>query len=353
MSWLYPAYAWLLLAVPVVAGIYLWAAWQRREAIRRFGDPAVVTRLAEAVSPRRRRWKAALVVLGVALTGLALMGPRYGTRLREVKREGIDLVIALDVSLSMQAEDVAPNRFERARNEIKKLLDELLGDRVGLVLFAGDAFLQCPLTTDYNAVRLFLDAADPSLLPTPGTDFTNALRVALRAFEIPAQGPEGPRARALLIVSDGENHAADLDAVRQETREAGVALFTAGVGETSGAPIPILENGQRTFKRDRDGNPVSTRLEEASLQTLADEGAYFRVGRTSSSLPQLIPALERFDRTEYASEQFEDYAEQYQGPLLLAVLLLLAEALLSDRRRPTPKPQNGDPTPDRTPPTAL
>jgi Ca-activated chloride channel family protein len=157
----------------------------------------------------------------------------------------------------------------------------------------------------------------------------------------------------LLIVSDGENHAANLDAVRQEAHEAGVALFTAGVGETSGAPIPILENGQRTFKRDRDGNPVSTRLEEASLQTLADEGAYFRVGRTSSSLPQLIPALERFDRTEYASEQFEDYAEQYQGPLLLAVLLLLAEALLSDRRRPTPKPQNGDPTPDRTPPTAL
>lgn len=340
MSWLHPAYAWLLLTVPLTAGLYLWTAWQRKAALRRFGDPAVLTRLAAQISPRRRRWKAALVVLGMALLVLALLGPRYGTRLREVKREGIDLVIALDVSLSMQAEDVAPNRLERARNELKKLLDELRGDRVGLVLFAGDAFLQCPLTTDYNAVRLFLDAADPSLLPTPGTDFANALRIAIRAFEIPTQGSDTPRAHALLIVSDGENHAETIDAVRREAREAGIALFTAGVGETSGTAIPVVENGQRTFKRDRDGNIVTTRLEEASLRDLADEGAYFRIGRTSSSLPQLVPALERFDRTEYGTEQFEDYEEQYQGPLLLACLLLFVEVLLPDRRHPEKGPEN-------------
>src|SRR5690606_20392121 len=139
-------------------------------------------------SPRRRWWKAAVLVLSVLLLAVALAGPRFGTRLREVKREGIDLVIALDVSNSMMAEDVAPNRLQRAKTEIKKVLDGLRGDRVGLVIFAGAAFIQCPLTTDYGALRLFLDVAEPSLMPTQGTDFGAALRVALQAFKAPREG---------------------------------------------------------------------------------------------------------------------------------------------------------------------
>lgn len=334
MDWLHPQYLWTLLAVPAVVGLYLWAAWRRREAYRRLGDRPLVARLAAAVSPRRRRWKAALVTLGVLLLGLALAGPRFGTRLREVKREGIDLVIALDVSLSMQAEDVAPNRLERAKKEIKRLLDGLRGDRVGLVIFAGDAFIQCPLTTDYGAVRLFLDVADPSLIPTPGTDFSAALRMALQAFDAPAEDAGEDRTRALLIVSDGENHVPDLDAILKKARDEHIILYAAGVGETEGTLIPIHRSGQRVeYKKDRNGTVVTTKLEEQALQALAEDGAYFRIARTSSSLSKLTAALEGLDKTTLGQDEFEEYEEKYQWPLVLALLLLVGERLVSDRRR--------------------
>ncbi len=339
MDWLHPQYLWTLAAVPGAVGLYLWAAWRRREAFRRLGDRLLVARLAAAVSSRRRRWKAALVVLGVLLLALALAGPRYGTKLREVKREGIDLVVALDVSLSMQAEDVAPNRLERAKKEIKKLLDELHGDRVGLVVFAGDAFIQCPLTTDYGAVRLFLDVADPSLIPTPGTDFGAALRMALQAFDAPTAGSGAGRTRALLIVSDGENHVSDLDPILEKARQSNIVMFAAGIGETEGTLIPIYRGGRRVdYKKDREGRVVTTKLEEDALKALAEGGAYFRIARTSSSLPKITAALEGLDKTTFGQDEFEEYEEKYQWPLVLALLLLLAERFVSDRRRSIPAP---------------
>jgi Ca-activated chloride channel family protein len=339
MDWLNPTYLWALVAVPVAIALFLWAAWQRRQAFARLGDGPLLARLAAAVSPRRRRWKAAVVVLAVLLLAVALAGPRFGTKLREVKREGVDLVIALDVSLSMLAEDVAPNRLERAKNEISKLLDQFRGDRVGLVIFAGDAFIQCPLTTDYGAVRLFLDVATPGLIPTPGTDFGAALRMALQAFDVEEEAPDEKRTRALLIVSDGENHVEDVDAILKEARSAGIVLFAAGVGETAGTSIPLYRNGQRTdYKRDREGRLVSTRLEEDALRSLSTDGAYFRIARTSSSLSKITAALERLEKTEFGSEQFEEYEEKYQWPLAFALLLLVAERLVSERRRRTETP---------------
>lgn len=336
MDWLHPEYLWTLAGVPLVLALFLWAAWRRREALRRFGEAPLVARLAGAVSPRRRWWKAAVLVLSVLLLAVALAGPRFGTRLREVKREGIDLVIALDVSNSMMAEDVAPNRLQRAKNEIKKVLDGLRGDRVGLVIFAGDAFIQCPLTTDYGALRLFLDVAEPSLMPTQGTDFGAALRVALQAFKAPQEGETGGTTgtKALLIVSDGENHAPGLNEVLAQARRENVVIFTAGVGETAGAPVPVIREGQRMgFKRDGEGQIIQSRLEEDALRSLASDGAYFRIARTSSSLPQLSSALDRLQKAEFAREEFEAYEERFQWPLALALLLLVAERFLSERRR--------------------
>jgi Ca-activated chloride channel family protein len=303
-------------------------------AFRRMGDRPLVARLAAAVSSRRRRWKAALVVVAVLMVSAALAGPRFGTKLREVKREGIDLVIALDVSLSMMAEDVAPNRLERAKNEIKKLLDQLRGDRVGLVIFAGDAFIQCPLTTDYGAVRLFLDVASTDLIPTPGTDFGTALRMAMQAFEAPAENTNEPRTQALLFISDGENHVQDIETILTEARQNNVTIYSAGVGETGGAPIPVYRNGRRVdYKKDRQGTVVTTRLEEGGLQALSEDGAYFRIARTSSSLPTITAAFERLDKTEFGKEEFEEYEEKYQWPLALALLLLFSERLFGDRRK--------------------
>lgn len=341
MDWLHFEYIWALIAVPVAILLFLWAGWKRRRAAELFGDSQLVSRLSKAISARRRRWKAAFIVLGVLFIGVALMGPRFGTELREVKREGIDLIVALDVSLSMTAEDVRPNRLERSKNEIKKLLNDLQGDRVGLVIFAGDAFVQCPLTTDYSAVRLFLDVANPEMIPTPGTDFGAALTMARQAFKGASETEETTdeeRTRALLFVSDGENHVSNISQLINEAQDEGIVIFTAGVGETEGVPIPIYRNGRRIdFKKDRNGRIVSTRLEEQSLQDLGSEGGYFRIANTSSSLPKIFEALERLEKTEFAAEEFEEYEEQYQWPLALGLLFLFGERIFSDRRkRPSP-----------------
>jgi Ca-activated chloride channel family protein len=275
-----------------------------------------------------------MVTLAIALMAVALAGPRFGTKLKEVKREGVDLVVALDVSLSMQARDVAPNRLDRAKNEIKKLLDELRGDRVGLVLFAGDAFVQCPLTTDYGAVRLFLDVANPALIPTPGTDFGAALRRAVQAFQTGGEvDSEEERTRVLLFISDGENHVADIPSVLREARDEGILMFAAGVGETEGSPIPIsVSRRNPEYKKDRQGRTVTSRLEEDALKELSSDGAYFRIGRTSSSLAKIIASLERLERTEFGTEEFEEYDEKFQWPLALACILLLGECFVRDHR---------------------
>ncbi len=335
MNWLQPSYLAALAAVPAVVLIFLWAALARRSAVRRLGDPELVEKLAGSVSTRRRRWKAVLAVAGVALVAVALAGPRFGTKLREVKREGVDIIFALDVSLSMQARDLAPTRLDRARNELKKLLEQLRGDRVGLVLFAGDAFIQSPLTTDYGAVRLFLDVANPQLIPTPGTDFGAGLDMAIKAFESQKTGSGEDRTKVLLYVSDGENHVGDLSLIRDKARESGVTIYAVGVGETEGVPIPLGDDRNTNYKKDRRGRVVMTRLEEDPLKQLSDDGAYFRISRTASSLGKIIASFERLERTEFAREEFEEYDEKYQWPLALACFLLIGECLLRDRRKLT------------------
>lgn len=341
MDWLHPTSGWALVFVVGIAGLFGWAAWKRRQARDAFGHRGLVAQLATSARPRRRLTQAVLVVAGAALIVVSLAGPRFGTTVREVEREGIDLMIALDVSASMRAEDVAPNRLERAKSEIKKLIGELSGDRVGLILFAGDAFIQCPLTTDYDAVRLFLDVAESSLIPTPGTDFEIAFETALNALgPTPAPPDEGPtrrgsepRTQALLYVSDGENHRGSVDYITRTARERGIALFSAGVGEQGGAHIPIYENGQRTgFVRDRSGQIVNTRLEEDVLTQLAQNGAYFRIARTSSALTDMTASINRLEKTAFGAEEFEEYEERFQWPLALALLVLTAAALISARR---------------------
>lgn len=340
MEWLHPTFAWALAAVPGAVWLYWRAARQRRAALDRFGDAALVRRLAGAVHPWRRPAKAVLVVLALAGLGLALIGPRVGTQLRTVERRGVDLVVALDVSESMRATDVAPSRLKRAKKEIRDLVGRLRGDRVGLVLFAGTGFVQCPLTTDYDALRLFLDVAGPDRMPVPGTDFGAALDAATTAFDAARPSsdstarPGQTRSRVVLLLSDGENHVGSLDAVKRQARNHDVTLFTAGVGTTEGARIPLYENGRRVgVKRTQQGEVVRTRLDETALTTLAEGGAYFRVGSTSSALSTVPTALRQLETTTVAEEQFAAYAEMYQWPLGVALLLLFVEAFIPVRAR--------------------
>jgi len=327
MEWLHPEYRWAFGSLLLVLGSWFWFLYQRRRIRQAWGEQGTVDRLMEGESPLLRNLRWMLLLVAVALLVVALMGPRYGIVPREVKREGVDLIVALDVSNSMLAEDVPPNRLQRARHEIEQLLDKLESDRVGLVLFAGDAFIQCPLTTDHEAVRMFLEVADPSLMPAQGTNFGAALRVAMQAFEGADEEKEGERpTRVLLIVSDGENHEGAVEKLVEEARKSGIVMLTAGVGEPSGAPVPVYREGRRTgYKRDERGNVVRTRLVEQDLRALAIPGGYVHIGRNSGTLTDLLEPLQALDKHTYETLVYEDYKEQYQWPLAAGVLLLLLD----------------------------
>lgn len=330
MSFLYPHLAWLLVVAPLaVVALAAYANRQRSATARRIGE--LLGGLTVGASARRRWTKTALVATAAFFMALALMRPRYGMTPRDGHAEGLDLVVALDVSKSMLAEDVSPSRLERAKAELSRLLDDLDGDRVALVLFAGDAFLQTPLTSDAGALRMFLDNASPDDLPTPGTDFGVAIDVALDAFG--TKSPEGVRtpSRVVLFVSDGENHVANLAEIKARAEEQGVTLLAAGMGERDGAPIP---DGQGGVKTDSHGQPVSTRLEDAALRDLAS-GNYVHVGRTGTLAGPVEAMLDRLERTALEADPFVDYAEQFMWPLALALALLLIDLGL-DERPPSP-----------------
>ncbi|HCR48709.1 MAG TPA: hypothetical protein DIW24_03705 [Bacteroidetes bacterium] len=337
MDWLHPIFLWSLLAAPLAISGYLWKALQRKRARDVFGDAILVERLTEGISTRRRRWKAMLFALSMFFLALSLAGPRIGTKVREVSREGVDLMIALDVSTSMLAEDVAPNRLKKAKFELTKLVEKLNGDRVGLILFGGDAFLQCPVTLDYNALKLFLDISEPDQMPKQGTQYDRMLEVVIKAFDMKGtdKDSKGNRSKVLLVVSDGESHSGDMSTLRNKAAESGITLFTAGVGETVGVTIPAYLNGQRTdgLKTDRNGQSVITKLEEAALQDLGKDGAYFRIARTTSNLSDFSDVLAGMEKTKFGTAKFAAYQEQFQWPLGIALLLLLIEWLLPDRRR--------------------
>lgn len=324
---------WGLWALPLLA-LFLWyAARRRRAALERFGDPRLVAQLARTVNGRARLAKSVLLVASVATLTVALARPQFGTRVETVHRQGQDIMVALDLSASMLAEDVAPNRLERAKLAVSRLIDRLDGDRIGLVAFAGQAFLQSPLTVDYGAARLFLNAMDTGLVPVQGTDLGAALRVALDAF---VENDDAEH-RILVIFTDGEDHEGDLDANLERALDAGVRIYTVGFGSGEGVPIPDFdERGRRRgFLRDDEGQVVTTRLEEAPLRRLAEAsgGKYVRVTPRGSELSGLADELAGMEGQEIEAQQVTRFEEQYQVFLGLALGLLLLELLLPVRRR--------------------
>ena len=326
-----------LAAVLVGAALVLFsvAAQRRRRALAAFLGTARWGAEADALRPvvRRRRAQAGLLVGALACLGFALAGPLWGEATREARQESLDLIVALDVSESMRVEDVAPSRLERAKLEIERIVEARRGDRVGLVVFAGAAFLQCPLTTDRGALRLFLDAADPEQVPVQGTDFATALSVAARAFDDSGSG-EPERPRALLVVSDGEDHEGGLSGAAALLRESGVEILALGVGTEAGGPIPDVERGRAAgVKRDRQGREVVSRFADGALRTLAGRGDLFRLGRRGAAAPDVNAALDRLDRAVLAQERYAAGADRYQWPLALGLLLLAAERWLAVRPR--------------------
>jgi Ca-activated chloride channel homolog len=319
-----------LLVLPVILAFFWMTLRARRSALERFGDLALVRRLSASVSQRGRLAKAMLVLGAVGLSVLALARPQFGTRVETVRSQGRDILVAMDVSLSMMAEDVRPNRLERAKLEVSRMLNVLDGDRLGLVAFAGDAFVQSPLTVDYGAAAMFLAAMEPDLIPIQGTNLGEALSVALDAFE------EGSRDnRSLIVITDGEDHEGEIEVGVERAVEMGVSIYTVGIGSTDGVPIPEFdEAGRRSgFKRDEDGNVVTTRLDEATLIRVAEAtgGRYFRAGEPGA-LDPLLDEILRGDGRELEAREVTQFEEQFQIFLGLALMMLLAESVVPDRR---------------------
>jgi Ca-activated chloride channel family protein len=333
---------WLLLALPILALLALLGAARRRRALRSFaGGADYAWRFGAEVSPNRRAAKLLLLLFALGAFVVAAARPQWGTRLEPVTRRGADVVLVLDHSLSMAADDLAPSRLEHARNAIATLLEQLAGDRVALLTFAGEPTLLCPLTVDHAALRLFLDTVQAESMQVPGTALAEALKLAATVFgdQRPAVGE---RTRAVVLFTDGEDHEGGVEDVVDDLKDAGIAVYAVGCGTTRGAPIPLEDDSgmQTGYKRDSEGRVVTTRLDEGLLELLAlgTDGRYYRATASEAEMHEIARALAGMNEREFRAVLRARYEERFQVPLALGLLALLAETVIGDRRRRPTRP---------------
>ncbi|MCD8186616.1 MAG: VWA domain-containing protein [Rikenellaceae bacterium] len=320
-----PEYLWLLLSIPVLLGVYGLYARARKRRLARFGNPALLNLLMPEASPKRVRHKFLLVLLAIALIGVGLARPQFGSKLKEVRRTGIEIMIAVDVSNSMLAQDFEPNRLERTKFAIDRLIEQLDEDQIGLIVFAGEAYVQLPITSDYVAARNFVRHLSTDMVTRQGTAMGAAIDLAAMSF---SSGSEG--SRVLIVVSDGENHEDDPVASARMAAEKGIKIYTIGIGTEDGAVIPYGGD----YIRHEDGSLVVTKLDEQTLEqvALATGGAYIRATNRSIGLNEIIQQINEVEKKQLTTQVFEDYNEQYQYLLALALALLILEMLIISRK---------------------
>lgn len=328
-----PAMLWWLFAVPVLAALAVGGALLRRRALAAFsGSEAHVARFRAEVSVHKRAAKTIALLVAVTAGIVAASRPQWGNGTETLTRKGIDLAIVMDTSKSMAAADVAPSRLARGVAAASGLLDRLEGDRVALVTFAGKPAIACPLTLDHEAVRLFLDAVDVESVSVPGTALAAGIEQGIRALGPPAAEGTVAKGRALIVISDGEDHEGGVDEAIAAIRQAGVAVYAIGCGTDQGAPIPDGESG--AYKKDAEGRLVTTRLDERPLRTLAIEtgGKYYRATAAEGEVDEIAKALAAMDASGAGTVLKTRWVERFQIPLALALVALILETLISDRR---------------------
>ncbi len=331
-------YLWLLVLVLLMGGLWIYGERKRRRRLEAWADSGMFGRLIPDRSGWRPVAKMILTLMGLALLVVALANPQFGTRIEKGKRAGSDVAICLDLSNSMMAEDIQPNRLERSKRVVNNLLSSFAGDRVSLVAFAGTSFIQMPLTGDYSATKLFLDEMDCSMISEQGTAIGDAIGKAMQTLGYGDEEREWIKGknRAIIVISDGENHEDDaVEAARNAARE-GVRVCTIGMGLPEGSPIPEYDGRGRSsgYKRDRDGNVIMTHLNEQMLREVADagKGVYVRAGNVNSGLSDIVNLVENLEKEEFGEAQFAAYESRYMYPLVAALLCFLAEVLLFERR---------------------
>jgi len=324
-------YFYLLAVIPVMVVLFvLLQIWKKRSQ-KKFSDLPLLKDLAPDKSNFKSSLKLILMILGLALLSLGLVNPKIGTKLETVKREGVDIVFAVDVSKSMLAEDIAPNRIEKAKRLVSEIINQLASDRIGIIAYAGQAFPQLPITTDYGAAKMFLQSMNTDMLTSQGTAIDQAIELATTYYD-----DEEQTNRVLFIISDGEDHSegATLKVVEDAT-EAGIKIYTIGVGKTKGAPIPIKRKGiLESLKKDAQGEVVITKLNETVLQDIASDGngEYIDGSSTETAVEYIKEQLNQMDKTEFEAKQFAEYKDQFQWFLGGGLLLLFLDIFVLDRK---------------------
>ena len=319
---------WLLVLIPIFVAAYIAIVRRKQRQLRAFGDPELLSELMPNVSRVRPAIKFGLLMLALSLLIVAAARPQYGQKEKTVKRQGIEVMFALDISNSMMAEDVAPNRLDRAKQVLSKLIDQMVDDKVGLIVFAGEAYTQLPITCDYVSAKMFLNTISPSLIRVQGTAIGDAIMTSIRSFG----GEESDASRAIILITDGENHEDDAIAAAKAANEQGIKIFVVGIGKPDGSPIPIP--GTNNFRKDRAGNVVVSKLNEQMCRDIAaaGQGLYVRCDNTNTATRALQKELDTLATSEFETKVYADYNEQYQGFVLLALFILLVDFFIFNRK---------------------
>ena len=321
-----------LLLIPILIIFFVFTAFKKRKSLDMFGDRLILEKLLASKSIAKDRAKRVLIIIGIAFLILALSRPQIGTRLTMAKRRGVDILIAMDTSSSMRARDIKPSRLEKAKLEVSSLIDKLKGDRVGILTFAGNSFIQCPLTLDYNAVKMFLNIIEPGMMPKPGTAIGDAIKTSQSAFI-----KKERRHKVLILLTDGEDHDTNPVEAAEEAKKEGIIIYTIGIGTKKGEPIPMVdESGKRTgYKKDKHGEIVMSRLDEATLQKIAliTDGKYYHATPREFELDKIYSEINNMEKKELSSRLFTQYEDRFQYFLAVALILLCIEFIIGDRKK--------------------
>lgn len=321
---------WVLVIIPIIILIFLLLQFWKYRAQKKFANKSQLKKLSPNTSLFKSILKIVVLSLAFACLSIALVNPKIGTKLETVKREGVDIVFAVDVSKSMLAEDVAPNRLEKAKQLVTQIVNNLASDRVGIIAYAGKAFPQLPITTDYSSAKMFLQSMNTDMMSSQGTAINEAINLAKTYYD-----DDDQTNRVLIIISDGEDHSNVAARVAEEAGEEGIRIFTIGVGDEKGGPIPEKRNGIiLNYKKDQNGETVITRLDEETLKTIANQanGAYINGNRTSVVVEEIREILNQMDKTEFEAKQFADFESQFQWFLGAGIFLLFIDIFLLERK---------------------
>jgi Ca-activated chloride channel family protein len=325
----HPDFLYLLLLLPVLILLFIINEFRKKNALKRLGDTNLVNGLIPERSGIRPVIKFILQLVAVLSGIIILARPQFGSKIEDVKKQGVEVIIALDVSNSMLAEDIQPDRLTRAKQAISRLVDDLDNDKIGLIVFAGDAYIQIPITTDYISAKMFLSAINPNTVPKQGTAIGAAISLGAKSFS-----PGDGKSKAMIIITDGENHEDDPLKEAEDASKAGIVIHTIGIGSTNGVPIPMIINGKKDYLKDADGNIVVTKLDEDILKKIAlsTNGNYVRANNSNIGLDEIYAQIKKMKKQDLESTMYTEYNDQFQIFTAIAIFFLIIDFIIMERK---------------------